>query len=326
MTEEHKIKIPPYEELDDYEKELCSSTDPIDHTALLIRLALKNVNVDPDKDDWWVSRQDIKSGNPNLVTEGQKTYVRPRVTLVNTDELRGRVYTSVDWGVGESHSVEQVCMNFGMFHSNNLEALITKACAEINVNPDNYRSRAIRAFEKWSMEHQHVLPHLTEEKMITWFLVAIKQLVHSEELGRIRTTHGKEPKKIVTVGEKRRVKVQASDKELAEEARQWDEGELKPTDPGWEDVGARALPEGTTYREAFRTKNLTSGPGDLCDRCGTETELVKHEDLPDRLKDHTNGEEFLWCSKCVVLSLRRGNEFISPMEVKRAPTQGGNDD
>ena len=31
-------------------------------------------------------------------------------------------------------------------------------------------------------------------------------------------------------------RVRATDAELAEEARKWDSGELKPTDPGWKDV------------------------------------------------------------------------------------------
>ena len=40
----------PIDKLDSYEKELCESEDPADHTALLMRLLMKDNGVDPDGD------------------------------------------------------------------------------------------------------------------------------------------------------------------------------------------------------------------------------------------------------------------------------------
>ena len=39
----------PIDKLDSYERELCESEDPADHTALLMRLLLKKNGVDPDE-------------------------------------------------------------------------------------------------------------------------------------------------------------------------------------------------------------------------------------------------------------------------------------
>lgn len=44
-----------FEDLDEYEQELCLSEDPVDHTALSMRLWMKDLGADPDG-DWWVTR------------------------------------------------------------------------------------------------------------------------------------------------------------------------------------------------------------------------------------------------------------------------------
>lgn len=81
------VRMPPFEELDEYEKELCQSADPADHTALLMRIALKGIGIDPDGDDWYVSGHKMESSDPNLVIEEQKLYYKPVVKKVHT--IRG---------------------------------------------------------------------------------------------------------------------------------------------------------------------------------------------------------------------------------------------
>jgi len=94
---ETKIKVPPIEELDEYERALCESADPADHTALLMRIALKGIGIDPDSEDWFVSGVRMTSSDPNLVTEEQKLYYRPAVKKIHT--LKGHVE---DWPKYES--------------------------------------------------------------------------------------------------------------------------------------------------------------------------------------------------------------------------------
>lgn len=90
---EHKIKIPPIEELDEYERALCESADPADHTALLMRLALRSAGVDPDSDDWYISGHKMESSDPNLVIEEQKLYYRPVVKKIHVIKgTRGRTF------------------------------------------------------------------------------------------------------------------------------------------------------------------------------------------------------------------------------------------
>lgn len=58
----------PIEELDEYELQLCESTDPADHQALLIRRMMKERGIDPDG-AWYIERMSMRSTDPNLVIE-----------------------------------------------------------------------------------------------------------------------------------------------------------------------------------------------------------------------------------------------------------------
>lgn len=92
-TKREPVRMPSFDDLDDYEKELCQSADPADHTALLMRIALKGIGIDPDGDDWYVSGHKMESSDPNLVIEEQKLRYRPVVKKLHVlKPVTGRTF------------------------------------------------------------------------------------------------------------------------------------------------------------------------------------------------------------------------------------------
>ena len=69
----------PIDKLDSYERDLCESKDPADHTALLMRLLMKDNGVDPDG-DWEVVSSHIDFSNCDSIS------VEPCSVRVTEDE------------------------------------------------------------------------------------------------------------------------------------------------------------------------------------------------------------------------------------------------
>lgn len=66
-----------------------------------------------------------------------------------------------------------------------LEGYIVEACGLLGLDLDRYKHAAISAYYRWRETNGHVIPYLSESKMVDWFKTCISQLHFTDEQAKI---------------------------------------------------------------------------------------------------------------------------------------------